>query len=220
MNTQESTCDGEGTLNLHAPASTSISHSESWVAGNYPCSFILRLWGNWLENRAKRKQSVGLQLPLAGRTPADGALNWSRNKLIAAYTARDHCSSETFSASRRENVSVNATKYWLKSRPFKSFVRHFSCTILQFYNSSSNSARELFQPSTDSASLVVKIEKNNFRFWWGGFCKWRHKEDMFWKFRPSLAGPGPQPIDPLFWLKALLQTRWKSASIESLIDLL
>jgi len=29
MNTQESTCDGEGTLNLHAPASTSISHSES-----------------------------------------------------------------------------------------------------------------------------------------------------------------------------------------------
>ena len=201
MNTQESTCDGEGTLNLHAPASTSISHSESWVAGNYPCSFILRLWGNWLENRAKRKQSVGLQLPLAGRTPADGALNWSRNKLVAAYTARDHCSSETFSASRRENVSVNATKYWLKSRPFKSFVRHFSCKILQFYNSSGNSARELFQPSTDSASLVVKIEKNNFRFWWGGSGSEVTKRTCFGNFGHLWPALGPNPLTHYFGSK-------------------
>jgi len=28
-------------------------------------------------------------------------------------------------------------------------------------------ARELFKPSTDSASLPVDIEKNNFRFQWG-----------------------------------------------------
>jgi len=39
---------------------------------------------------------------------------------------------------------------------------------------------------------------------------------MFW----ILAGPGPQPIDPFFWLKVLLKTRSKSASIEPLIDLL
>jgi len=34
-----------------------------------------------------------------------------------------------------------------------------------------------------------------------------------------LAGPGPQPFNPLFWLKVLLKTRSKSASIEPWIDL-
>jgi len=35
-----------------------------------------------------------------------------------------------------------------------------------------------------------------------------------------LAGPGPQLIDPFFWLKVVLKTRPPSASIEPLIDLL
>jgi len=35
-----------------------------------------------------------------------------------------------------------------------------------------------------------------------------------------LAGSGPQPIDPLFWIKVLLKTRSKSVSIEPWIDLL
>jgi len=35
----------------------------------------------------------------------------------------------------------------------------------------------------------------------------------------SVAGPGPQPIDPFFWLKVLMKTRSKSTSIEPLIDL-
>jgi len=78
---------------------------------------------------------------------------------------------------------------------FKSRLRHFSCRILQSYNSPGDWARELFKPSTDSASLVVEIEKNNFRFRWRFFWRRRHKEDMFWKSRPLLAGPGPQPID-------------------------
>jgi len=43
---------------------------------------------------------------------------------------------------------------------------------------------------------------------------------MFWKFWSPLAGPGPQPIDPFYWLKVLLKTRSKSVSIEPLIDLL
>ena len=63
-------------------------------------------------------------------------------------------------------------------------------------------------------NLVIKIEKHVFRFWWGDLWKWRHKEGMFWKFWPLLAGPGPQLFDPLFWLKVLLKTRRKSASIE------
>jgi len=32
--------------------------------------------------------------------------------------------------------------------------------------------------------------------------------------------PWPQPIDPFYWIKVLLETRSKSASIEPLIDLL
>jgi len=107
---------------------------------------------------------------------------------------------------------------WLK--PFKSRVRHFSCRTLQSYNSPDDWARELFKPSTDWASLVVEIEKNNFQFRRGVFWRWRHKVGMFWKSRPPLAGPGPQPIDPFYWLKVLLKTRWKSASIEPLSDLL
>ena len=102
----------------------------------------------------------------------------------------------------------------------KSRVRHFSCRDLQSYDSSGDWARELFKPFADSASLVVEIEKNNFRFQWGVFLRWRHKEDMFWKSKPRLAGPGPQPIDPFFWLKILLKTRWKSASIKPFTDLL
>jgi len=43
---------------------------------------------------------------------------------------------------------------------------------------------------------------------------------MFWKFWSPLAGPGPQPIDLFYWLKVLLETRSKSASIEPLTDLL
>jgi len=43
---------------------------------------------------------------------------------------------------------------------------------------------------------------------------------MFWKFCSPLAGPGPQPIDPFYWLKVLLKTMSNSASIEPLIDLL
>jgi len=55
----------------------------------------------------------------------------------------------------------------LPSLPFKSRVRHFSCRTLQSHNSLGDWARELIKPSTVSASLVVEIDKTNFRFWWG-----------------------------------------------------
>jgi len=41
---------------------------------------------------------------------------------------------------------------------------HVSCRALQSYNSPGDWVRELFKLSTDSASLVVEIEKKNFRF--------------------------------------------------------
>jgi len=36
---------------------------------------------------------------------------------------------------------------------------------LQRYNLPADSARKLFKPPTDSASLLVEIEKKNFSFW-------------------------------------------------------
>jgi len=71
-----------------------------------------------------------------------------------------------------------------------------------------------------SKSCSQNRKKNVFGFRLGRFWRWRHNDGMFWKFSPPLAGPGPQPIDPFFWLKVLLKTRSKSASIEPLIDLL
>ena len=101
-------------------------------------------------------------------------------------------------------------QFWWQSAELLQSARllHFqsrespkSWRALQSYNAPGDWARELSKPSTDSASLVVKIEKNIFRFRWRDFWRWRHKEGIFWKFKPRLAGPGPQPIDPLFWLK-------------------
>ena len=59
--------------------------------------------------------------------------------------------------------------------PFLSRVRHFSCRALQSYNSQGDWAREMFKHSTDSASLVVKIEKKMFRFGFELFWGERHK---------------------------------------------
>ena len=44
--------------------------------------------------------------------------------------------------------------------------------------------------------------------------------EVFLLFQPPLAGPGPQPIGPFFWLKILLETKPKSASLEPLNDFL
>ena len=71
-----------------------------------------------------------------------------------------------------------------------------------------------------SKSSSWNRKKNVFRFRWEFFWRWRHNEGMFGKFWPPLASPGLQLIDPFCWLKVLLKTRSKSASIEPLIDLL
>ena len=51
--------------------------------------------------------------------------------------------------------------------------RQFNDRANQFFGHKSPAARvrELFKPSADSASLLVKIEKNNFQFRWEVF--WR-----------------------------------------------
>jgi len=54
--------------------------------------------------------------------------------------------------------------------------------------------------------LQSKSEKN-FSFLLGFFVGERHKWDCFWQ---PLPGPGPQPIEPLLWLKIFSETRPKS----------
>jgi len=78
--------------------------------------------------------------------------------------------------------------------PFKSRVRHFSCRTLQSYNSPGDWARELFKPSTDSASLVVKIEKNNFLFRWGFSEGDVTKRTCFGKVGHPWPALGPNPL--------------------------
>ena len=104
-------------------------------------------------------------------------------------------------------------------RAFQSRKSPKSCRALQSYKTPGDWARELSKPSTHCASLVVKIEKKRFSFLVGVSGRDVTKKACFGIW-PLLAGPGPQPIDPLFWLKVLLETRSKSASVEPWIEFL
>ena len=59
-------------------------------------------------------------------------------------------------------------------------------------------ARELFKPSTDSESLLVDIEKKNFRFGFEVFWGYVTSRGVFVLFWPSLPGPGRCPNGPFF----------------------
>jgi len=71
---------------------------------------------------------------------------------------------------------------------------------LQSHKSPEDWARQLFKPSTDSASLKLQV-KNFFSFSILGFLKetsqWGHVFEIF----SNLSGPGRQPNEPYFWLK-------------------
>ena len=72
--------------------------------------------------------------------------------------------------------------------PFQSRVRHFSCRALQSYNSPGDWARELFKPPTDSASLVVKIEKK-FSYWVWAFLGGTSQAGVFLTYFGHIAWP-------------------------------
>ena len=92
---------------------------------------------------------------------------------------------------------------------------------LQRCNSPPDWARELSRPSSDSASLLLEIEKKRFSFSVWGSLGGPLQVGVFLRFFwPPLSGPGPQPNEPLFWLKTFLETRPKSASLEPLNDFL
>jgi len=89
--------------------------------------------------------------------------------------------------------------------PFQSRVRHFFCRALQSHNSPGDWARELFKPSTDSASLLVKIEKKIFVLGLSFSGRNVTSRGVFALFWPSLPGPGRRPNGPFFGLKSLVE---------------
>ena len=84
-------------------------------------------------------------------------------------------------------------------------------------SSSAHCARELFNNSNGSASLVDCTRKKIFAWGVRFFCEWRHKWRPFW---PTLPGPGRQPLGGSISLKFLLETRLQSESFDTLDDLL
>ena len=84
------------------------------------------------------------------------------------------------------------------------------CRALQLHNSPTDWARELFQPPTDSGSLLVYREKNVFRFVFGILCGWRHNGACIRAFLVEVTCLGRQSKTPFFssslflilWLKS------------------
>jgi len=74
------------------------------------------------------------------------------------------------------------------------------CKILQSYNSPGDWAWELFKPSTDSASLVVKIEKKQFSVSVGGFLEVTSQRGHVLEKQATLA-LGPNPLIHFFGSK-------------------
>ena len=68
--------------------------------------------------------------------------------------------------------------------------------------------------------VTIDIEKKRFSFLVWGLLEGPLQVGVFWLFWPPLPGPGLQPIRPLVWLKIVLETRPKSASLEPLNDFL
>ena len=87
-------------------------------------------------------------------------------------------------------------------------------------SSSAYCARELFNDSNRSASLVDCTRKKNFAWGVRVFCEWRHKWRTFRPPWPTLPGPGRQPLGGSISLKFLLETRLQSQSFDTLDDLL
>jgi len=101
--------------------------------------------------------------------------------------------------------------FTLKSRARQNFGKG-----LQRCNSPTDWDRKLPQPSRDSASLLVEVEKTFFRFWFGVLWGVRNKWGCFC-FLSYFTRPWTLTNQPIFSLKAFLETRLLSESLEPLI---
>jgi len=87
-------------------------------------------------------------------------------------------------------------------------------------SSSTDCARELFNGSKGSASLVDCTQKKNFAWGVRVFCEWCHKWSSFRVILAHVAWPRAQPLGQSVSLKISLETRLESESFEPLIDFL
>jgi len=105
--------------------------------------------------------------------------------------------------------------FWRFSQKNSSFQLPY-----QRPSSSADCARELFNGSNGSASLVDCTRKKIFCLGGAVFCEWRHKWSGFRVFLAHVAWPRAQPLGQSVTLKFSLETRLESESFEPLIDFL
>ena len=87
-------------------------------------------------------------------------------------------------------------------------------------SSSADCARELFNGSNGSASLVDCTRKKIFAWGVRVFCEWRHNWSSFRVILAHVAWPRAQPLGQIVSQKFSLETRLESESFEPLIDFL
>ena len=105
---------------------------------------------------------------------------------------------------------------------FWRFSKKNSCFRLPYQrpSSSADCARELFNGSNGSASLVDCTRKKIFAWGVRVFCEWRHKWSSFRVILAHVAWPRAQPLGQSVSLKFSFETRLESESFEPLIDFL
>ena len=105
--------------------------------------------------------------------------------------------------------------FWRFSQKKSSFRLPYQCP-----SSSADCARELFNGSNGSASLVDCTQKKNFARGVRLFCEWRHKFSSFRVILAHVAWPRAQPLGQSVSLKFSLETRLESESFEPFINFL
>ena len=109
--------------------------------------------------------------------------------------------------------------FWVKTNSFNDRAGLHLGRHIFGNNSPASIARELFKPSTDSASLLVSMKKN-YLIWVWAFVLVTPQRGHVFEFLNNFGGPSAPIQWAIFWLKLFVETRRSAASIEPLIDLL
>jgi len=119
---------------------------------------------------------------------------------------------------REFNMSLNTLAsgwFWWFSQKNSSFRLPY-----QRSSSSADCARELFNGSNGTTSLVDCTRKKNFAWGVRVFCEWHRKWSNFRVILARVAWPRAQPLGQSVSLKFSLETRLEFESFEPLIDFL
>ena len=100
--------------------------------------------------------------------------------------------------------------------PFNARTGHYSGWHSFGHNSPAAAAREVFKPSTDSASRLVPSQKNIFQFWVWGCLGGHHKWRCFSIFMAYFTWTWK----PIEWPKYFLETRLSYEFLDPLIGFL